>query len=117
MNVNVLQNTNPYNNNLTFVRNNTNASKIKTNFADTFNNVSNQKINPAKNTSNTTVASNISNKDIAAQNIAISQSELTFFQKLFPDNANQIANYVQFNRNGAIINTNPNKGSIIDAIS
>jgi soluble cytochrome b562 len=49
-----------------------------------------------------------------ANEINISNSEMKFFQKLFPENAIQIEKYLSFNRNGQITETALNKGSIID---
>jgi hypothetical protein len=48
-------------------------------------------------------------------NASIDTNEVKFFQKLFPANAQQIENYVAFNRNGNVITTNSNKGSLLDA--
>jgi len=44
----------------------------------------------------------------------ISNSEMKYFQKLFPENAKQIEKYLAFNKNGQITETNLSKGSIID---
>lgn len=92
MNVNVLQTKNPYINNITNLHKNQNLAKIK--------NI----------TSNNAIAKsdevNVSNN--------ISKSEMKYFQKLFPDNAMQIENYVTFNRQAKLVNVNLSKGTHID---
>jgi len=87
MNVNVLQGRNPY----ATVNNNTanNVNKIKA----------------------------VNTTDIQkTKEIFISNSEMKLFQKLFPENANQIEKYLAFNRSGKVVKTNINKGSVIDGI-
>ena len=47
-------------------------------------------------------------------NNEITKNEVKYFQKMFPANAEQIENYVTFNRNGIVAKNNINKGTIID---
>jgi len=94
MNINVLQGANPYTNNINSA-NKTKSLARKTEFAL-----------PEK--------VDLSTVNQKSKEISISNSEMKFFQKLFPENAVQIEKYLAFNRNGQITETNLTKGSIID---
>ena len=94
MNVNVLQGRNPYTDSTS------NASKAKR-LARSSEFVLPEKIDFPK-------------TNEKAQEISISNSEMKFFQQLFPENAAQIEKYLAFNRNGKVVETNLSKGSIID---
>ena len=85
MNINVLQSNNPYLNKI----DNINRSKLL-------------KINKHTQLADHLAKNNISN------------TEKKYFQKLFPENANQIENYLTFNRNGNINKINTEKGNIFD---
>ena len=93
MNVNILQGRNPYANNL----NSANKTKKLARNAEFS---LPEKVNLSKVNQN--------------KEISISNSEMKFFQKLFPENANQIEKYLAFNRKGKITETNLSKGSIFD---
>ena len=47
-------------------------------------------------------------------NTSINSNEVKFFQKLFPASAQQIESYIYLNKNRKIVETNLNKGSILD---
>ena len=51
-----------------------------------------------------------------SSNETITNNEVKYFQKMFPANAEHIENYVTFNRNGIVVNSEIKKGTIIDII-
>ena len=44
----------------------------------------------------------------------ITSNEVQYFKKMFPLNADQIDNYISFNRHGNVTNVNNDKGVIVD---
>lgn len=101
MNVNVLQSKNPYLNGVnTAVQN---AKKIS-------NLVKPKELAPPEGIANAETKTNIAKGN---ENI-ISNSEMKYFQKLFPENSAQIEKHILFNRNGKVVESNLNKGTFFD---
>jgi hypothetical protein len=57
---------------------------------------------------------NNKNTDLLLKDNNITKYERDFFKNMFPDNSDQIENYVLFNRNGRIKTSAMPKGIIID---